>query len=411
MFDAIVVGARCAGAPTAMLLARKGYRVLLIDQTTFPSDHVLSTHLVWQPGIACLDRWGLLPQIVASGCPALSAARLDVGPVVLHGRLPPADGGAADAYAPRRTVLDDVLVQGAIAAGAELREGCRMTGVMTDEQGNVCGVSVRSRRSSHTERASLVIGADGMRSSVAEFVRAPAYATHPPLQGTYFTYWHGVPIDGIDLSVRPNRVAYGWPTNDALVLIGVNWPAREYGTVRGDVEQSYLTALQEVAPHLAERVRDGRRVARWIGGSVPNYLRRPHGVGWALVGDAGYHKDPITAQGISDAFRDAELLADAVDLGLSGRHSLGKALAGYEHSRNEAAMAMYEFTCQMARLDPPSPEMAQLYTCLRGNDEQISRFLGVIAGTIPVQQFFSPENLESIVRVAGARANGAAQER
>jgi flavin-dependent dehydrogenase len=117
MFDAIVVGARCAGAPTAMLLARKGYRVLLVDKSTFPSDQVLSTHLVWQPGIACLDRWGLLPEIVASGCPALSEARFDVGPVVLGGAFPPADGDVAEAYAPRRTVLDQILVKSAVAAG------------------------------------------------------------------------------------------------------------------------------------------------------------------------------------------------------------------------------------------------------------------------------------------------------
>ena len=161
---------------------RKGYRVLMVDKSTFPSDQILSTHLVWPRGIACLDRWGLLPEVIASGCPALSKARFDVGPVVLSGGFPPADGEIRNAYAPRRTVLDQILVQGAIAAGAELREGCAMTGLLSDEHGTVCGVALRSRDGSHTERASIVIGADGLYSSVASAVKAVSYATYPALR-------------------------------------------------------------------------------------------------------------------------------------------------------------------------------------------------------------------------------------
>ena len=402
MFDVIVVGARCAGAPTGMLLARRGYRVLIVDKSTFPSDQVLSTHLVWPHGIACLDRWGLLPKVAASDCPPLSKVRFDVGPVVLSGGFPPADGEMSDAYAPRRTVLDQILVQGAVAAGAELREACTMTGLLTDEYGTVCGVTLRSRNGTRKERASIVIGADGLYSSVARAVEAGSYETHPALQGTYFTYWDRVALDRIELYVRPHRAVYGWPTNDGLALVGVNWPASEYAAVRADVERSYHTALEDVAPGLGERVRSGRRTARWIGGSVPNYFRRPFGDGWALVGDAGYHKDPITAQGISDAFRDAELLVDAIDTGLSGRRPLDEALAAYEHRRNELSMQMYEFTCQLARLDPPTPDMEHLFGSLADNHEQTRRFFGVIAGTVPVEQFFAPENLENIA--AGARA-------
>jgi 2-polyprenyl-6-methoxyphenol hydroxylase-like FAD-dependent oxidoreductase len=235
-----------------------------------------------------------------------------------------------------------------------------------------------------------------MRSSVAAEVRPPAIGEHEPMQGTYFTYWDGVALDRIEVYVRPDRAVYGWMTNDELALVGVNWSARDYQAVRGTVERSYLDVLEGVAPALAGRMRGARRAGRWIGGSVPGFLRRPYGPGWALVGDAGYHKDPVTAQGISDAFRDAERLADAVDAGLSGRRPLAQALADYEMRRNQAVMAMFEFTTQMARLEPPPADMVQLFTALQGNHEQISRFLGVLAATVPVEQFFSPDNLAQV---------------
>jgi 2-polyprenyl-6-methoxyphenol hydroxylase-like FAD-dependent oxidoreductase len=397
MVDVIVIGARCAGAPTAMLLARKGYRVLLVDQGAFPSDQVMSTHLVWPPGIALLDRWKLLAQVVASGCPALPEARFDAGPVVVSGGFPPTAGGIADAYAPRRAVLDQILVAGAVAAGAELRENCALTELLRDEHGSVCGAALRSRGASYTERAALVIGADGMRSRVARAVRPAVRARHPRLQGTYFAYWEGVPVERIEIYARPHRLVYAWPTNDDLTLVGVNWPARDYGAVRGDVEQSYVGALEQASPRLAEDLRAGTRRSRWIGGSVDGWVRRPHGRGWALVGDAGYHKDPVTAQGITDAFRDADLLAEAVDAGLSGRRPLDEALAAYETRRNETVLPMFEFTSEMARLDLPSPDMEQILAALPGNPAQAQRFLGVFAGTVPVPEFFSPDNLHQLL--------------
>jgi 2-polyprenyl-6-methoxyphenol hydroxylase-like FAD-dependent oxidoreductase len=154
---------------------------------------------------------------------------------------------------------------------------------------------------------------------------------------------------------------------------------------------------------LAERVHQGRREERFTGtAQLYNFFRKPHGPGWALVGDAGYHKAPDTAQGINDAFRDAELVAEAVDCGLCGKRPMEAALAEYEQRRNEAALPMYELTCQVATLEPPQPQMQHLFAALRHNQEQTNRFFGALAGTVPIPEFFAPEN---IGRIMGTQAS------
>jgi flavin-dependent dehydrogenase len=400
MYDAIVVGARCAGSPTAMLLARQGYRVLLLDKASFPSD-TMSTHYIHQPGVARLKRWGLLDKVVASGCPAIREQVFDVGPFALVGAPPPADG-SAEGYAPRRRVLDTILVEAAVQAGAELREhftvhellmdGDRVTGIRGQTTG---GVLV-------TEEAPIVIGADGLRSFVARSVEAPTYHERPALTCAYYSYWSDVPIAATELYPRPERMLIAAPTNDEQTLVIIYWPAAAFQEVRADVEGHFMRAL-DLVPTLAERVRRGKRSERFFGtADLPFFFRKPYGPGWALVGDAGYHKDPITAQGISDAFRDAELLAEAIDAGLSGRQPLNAALAEYERQRNEATLPLYEFTYQLAALAPPPAEMQQLFAALRQDQEQLSRFFGSIAGTVPVAEFFSPENLGQIMGAAAA---------
>jgi flavin-dependent dehydrogenase len=190
------------------------------------------------------------------------------------------------------------------------------------------------------------------------------------------------------LYTRPYRSVAAFPTNDDLTVIGVNWAIDDYAAVRGDIEGHYLRTLAHVAPELAERVNAGTREERWIGTAVPSYFRRPYGPGWALVGDAGYLKDPCTAQGITDAFGHAELLADALDTGLRGHRPFGEALADYERRRNEAVLAMYEFTWARSGLQPPAPQEQELFAALRDDRIQTERFLGVFAGTVPVQDFF-----------------------
>jgi flavin-dependent dehydrogenase len=382
MYDAIIVGARAAGSPTAMLLARKGHRVLLVDRASFPSD-TLSTHYIHQPGVARLRRWGLLDRLVATGCPPSRSLVFDVGPFALDGSPLPSDG-VAEAYAPRRTVLDSMLMEAAAEAGAEVR-----TGFPVDELVFEDGAVVGIRNGDIVERARIVIGADGRNSFVARAVEAPEYDARPGLACAYYTYWSGIEDGDVELYPREGRMVMGGAaTNDGLRIVIVFWPKDEFHAVRANTEQSFHDALA-LAPPLAERLAAGERADRFYGiGDLPFYYRTPYGPGWALVGDAGYHKDPITAQGITDAFRDADLLAAALDAGFTGARSLDEALAEYEQIRNEETRPMYELTYGFASLSSPPPEQQMLFASLRDDQEQTNRFLSTVVGTVPIPEFF-----------------------
>jgi flavin-dependent dehydrogenase len=396
MYDAIIIGARCAGSPTAMLLARKGYKVLLVDRATFPSD-IMSTHVVKSPGGAKLQDWGLLDKVLAAAnCPPIPKITLDFGAFSLTGSAPPADGVSVD-YSPRRIQLDKVLVDAAVDAGVELRESFTVEEILTDGE-RIDGIRGSARGGgSVTEQARIVVGADGQHSILARKVHAPTYNEKPALACYYYTYWSGVPLDGAMICPRDGRVVLAFPTNNNAACILVGWRNNEFHEYRSDIEGNYLKTL-DLVPGLAEKVRAGRREERFRGtADLPNFFRKPYGSGWALVGDAGLHKDPITAQGITDAFRDAELLAEAIDAGFSGSQSLDEALGEYERKRNEAAMPIYELTCLLAALEPPPPEMAQLFFALQGNQAQTDRLIGAIVGTVAVQEFFSPDNVRQIV--------------
>jgi flavin-dependent dehydrogenase len=401
MYDAIIVGTRAAGASTAMLLARQGYRVLAVDQATFPSD-TLSTHQVQVPGVAKLKHWGLLEAVTASNAPATRHVRFDAGPVVLEGQFPSFDG--ADAlYSPRRSVLDGILVDAARAAGAEVRE--RFTAEeLTFVDGRVTGIRGRERHrgaSAVTESAALVIGADGKRSIVAETTGAETYHARAKLTLAFYTYWEGVPLSGGEMYRRERRTIGAWPTNDGLVMTYAAWPAAEFQVFRSDLEGNLLRTL-DLAGDLGERVRSGRRAAP-IRGTIdlPNFFRKPFGPGWALVGDAGLVMDPITGQGIGHAFRQAELLAEAIDAGLSGREPLEASLASFQLQRDHETLPMYDFTTDLASLRPPRAEERSLLASLAGKQAETDRFLGVLTGAVPITDYFRPGNLFKIMGAGG----------
>jgi 2-polyprenyl-6-methoxyphenol hydroxylase-like FAD-dependent oxidoreductase len=382
MYDAIVVGARAAGSPTAMLLARKGHRVLVVDRASFPSD-TLSTHYIHQPGVARLRRWGLLDRLVAAGCPPSRDLVFDIGPFALTGAPMPSDG-VVEGYAPRRTVLDPLLAEAAAEAGAEVRTNFSVDELLFEE-GAVVGI----RSGDTVERAHVVVGADGRNSFVARTVGAIGYDERPGLACAYYTYWGGVADGAVELYPREGRMVMGGArTNDGLQIVIVFWPRAEFQAVRANVEESFHDALT-LAPPLAERLGAGERADRFYGiADLPFYYRKPYGPGWALVGDAGYHKDPITAQGITDAFRDAELLADALDASFTGTRPLDDALADYERIRNEETRPMYELTYEFASLATPTAEQQALFARLRDDPEQTDRFFGTVAGTVPIPEFF-----------------------
>ena len=402
-YDAIVVGARCAGSPAAMLLARKGYRVLVVDRAGFPSD-TLSTHLIHAPGVDALRRWGLLDELTATGCPPIDTYSFDFGVFTITGTPEPAGGGSTG-YAPRRTVLDKILVEAADRAGAEVREHFTVEDVVA-EDGAVVGIRGHGRDGgSVVERARVVIGADGRNSRVAKAVRPEQYDEKPMLQWGYYSYWSDLPIDGMEVVIRPDRGWGAFPTNDGLTLVVVGWPYAESSAYKTDVEANYLKTL-ELAPEFAARVDGATREERFAGGAVANFFRKPFGPGWALVGDAGYDKDPITAQGISDAFRDAELCANALDESLTGSRTFEAAMADYQRTRDEQSRPMYEFTTQLATLEPPPPEMQQLLGAVHGNPEAMDQFVSVVAGTLSPVEFLSSENTGRIMSAAGAAAAG-----
>ncbi len=390
-YDAIVVGARCAGSPTAMLLARRGYKVLVVDRSTFPSD-TISTHLIHPPGVAVLHRWGLLDRLIATGCPPIDTYMFDFGPFALSGS--PGMAGSPVSYAPRRTVLDKLLVDAASEAGAEVREAFTVEDVVI-EDGPVTGIRghARSGGKTVTERARVVVGADGRNSLVARAARPEQYNEKPPILQGYYSYWSGLPMGGrFETYVRPLRGFAAWPTHDDLTLIIGGWPVAEAEANKTDVEGNFMKML-DLAPEFADRVRSATREARFSGTAVPNFFRKPYGPGWALVGDAAYNKDFITAQGMQDAFRDAELCATALDETFTGARDFAVTMGDYQSTRDNEVMPMYEFTTQLATLEPPPPQLQQLLGAINGNREAMDTFMRVTAGATSPAEFFSEENI------------------
>ncbi|MEO8179926.1 MAG: NAD(P)/FAD-dependent oxidoreductase [Deltaproteobacteria bacterium] len=398
-YDAIIVGARCAGSPLAMLLARQGHRVLLLDRATFPSDTV-SSHVVHPRGMAALARWGLAERLIATGCPPLHTYAFDFGPFTISGS--PAHPGAPPAYCPRRTILDQLLIDAARQAGAEVREGFSVDEVSMQD-GRVVGIRGRAQGGGVvSERARVVVGADGRHSAVAEAVSAPPYHEKPQLLAAYYSYWSGVPMRGrFETYIRPQRGFAAVPTHDELTLVIAGWPFAEFAANKKDLEGNFLRVL-ELCPEFAARVRQGRREARFAGAVTPNFFRKPFGPGWALVGDAGYCKDPITAQGISDAFHDAERCAVALSAAFAGVQSFESALAQAQRARDEQALPVYEFTCQLATLEPPAPPLQQLLAAIGGRQDAMDAFVQMNAGSLSPAEFFSPAHVGELMSAARA---------
>ena len=399
-FDAIVVGARCAGSPTALLLARKGYKVLVVDKATFPSD-TISTHLIHPAGVATLRGWGLHELVRGAGSPPIDTYAFDVGPFTLSGS--PGTEEEPFAYAPRRTVLDKLLVDAASDAGVEVREAFTVDEVLF-EDGHVSGIRGHERGGeSVTEHARLVIGADGRHSMVARAVNAEQYNEKPELQASYYSYWSGLPMNGgFEAYTRGPRAFAAWPTNDDLTLLVGGWPYDEFEANKQDIEGNF-SAMIDLVPEFADRVRAGKREERFYGASVPNFFRKPYGPGWALVGDAGYNNDFITAQGITDAFRDAELCANALHEHLSGTRPFDEAMGEYQSTRDQHVLPMYEFTAQFAALQPPSAEEQQLMGAMHGNQEAMDGFARMFGAIISPAEFYSEANVGRIFAAAQAR--------
>ena len=387
MFDVIVVGARCSGSPLARRLALAGHRVALVDRSTFPSDTV-STHFLWQRAAARLEGWGLRAELERRGCTPIHELVFDVGPVRLRG-IGPAEGGVSATYCPRRTVLDSMLVDAAVDAGAELIEGFVVDDILWS--GGRAGGVVGHRRSSTTRitlEARMVVGADGRHSSVATRVGATTYDQYPALTGVYYSYWSGLTGLGASFHARPGRLVLVWPTNDDLTCIYLAWPHHEMRRVRRDLDRAVHEAFGLV-PGLREAVSSGRREEPYAGTrDLPNFYRASAGRGWALAGDAGHHKDPCTGLGITDAFVSADLLFDALNDGLTGTAPLDEALCNYHRRRDAATADGYALTLSAARLAPVSLRLERFYRRAAEDPELIQRIFGVLGGSLKAEDVF-----------------------
>lgn len=397
--DVIIVGARVAGAATAMLLARAGAKVLVVDRATFPSD-TLSTHQVQVPGVARLARWGLLPRLVAAGTPPTRDVTFHVGGAAISGRYP-AVAGADAMYSPRRTRLDKLLVDAAREAGAEVREGTIVEGLV-EVDGRVGGVRLRRKSGGRTdEHAAVVVGADGKNSTVARTVGADVRISRAPRTLAFYAYWEGLDLPAGQVFSGDRRVVGAWPTDDAQVITYCAWPASELAAFRRDPGHSLLASL-DGAGDLGERARAARRVSPVRATTdLPNEVRASHGPGWALAGDAGLVMDPITGQGIGNAFRDADLLSAALVDGLGGRSDLTTAMSRYVRERDRSTRAMFDFTVGLASFRPTSPGERRLFAAVAERPAEADRFFAVLSGVASVGAFFSPAHLVRLVGLRG----------
>ncbi|MGK7867963.1 FAD-dependent oxidoreductase [Falsiroseomonas sp. E2-1-a20] len=345
-YDAVVIGARCAGAATAMLMARQGQRVLLVDRAGYGTD-ALSTHALMRGGVLQLARWGLLRRLQQAGTPAIRTTTFHYGAESIEVEIKP-DPLVPALYAPRRTLLDSVLVDAAAAAGAEVWHGPTLVGLRHGADGRVTGARLLSASGAQYDvAAGLVVGADGLGSSVARLVAAPVRRQARHATAAVFGYWAGLPHAGNHWHYAPGASVGVIPTNagEHCVFVSVP-PARFRAAFRADRAGAYHAVLREVAPTLAEAVAGARQASPLHAfAGRRGFFRKAHGPGWALVGDAGYFKDPLTAHGITDALRDAELLAEVA------LHGTPAAFATYETTRDALSLPVFEATDAIASFE------------------------------------------------------------
>jgi 2-polyprenyl-6-methoxyphenol hydroxylase-like FAD-dependent oxidoreductase len=355
-YDVVVVGARVAGAATAMLLARQGLRVLMVDRSRYGSDTV-STHALMRAGVLQLRRWGLLGQVVAAGAPAVRRTVFHHESGDIPVSIKPAAGVTA-LYAPRRTTLDALLVDAAVDAGAEARFGVKVTGLLRDEHGRVSGVTGRGRDGSPVSiRAAVTVGADGLHSTVASAVAAPVERRAANATAVLYGYWPGVEPVGYEWFYGRQAGAGFIPTEGGLTVVFAGTSPGRFRRLGGRATDRFSALLDLAAPGARDRV-VGAPVGglRGFPGSAA-YLRRAWGPGWALVGDAGYFKDPITAHGITDALRDAELLARAIGAAVRAEASWATALGGYQALRDRLSLPLFDVTDRVASYDWDEPTL------------------------------------------------------
>ncbi|MBR1279545.1 NAD(P)/FAD-dependent oxidoreductase [Bradyrhizobium sp. AUGA SZCCT0283] len=357
-YDAVVVGARCAGAATAFLLARSGAKVLMVDRQPYGSD-TMSTHALMRSAVMQLTRWGLTPDIVAAGTPAIRSTTFHYGDEAVRVDIKP-DHGVDFLLAPRRTVLDPLLVDAAWHAGAAVRHGVALSELQFASNGRVIGASLRDGSGAcRTVRSDIVIGADGRQSTVAQFVNSRVIVEGFNASGVVFGYFADLDRDGLHWHFARNAAAGVIPTNAGHCVFAAVPASQFVATFRGDVTRGFLQVLTSSFPELRADIGRATLIGRLRSfAGATSYLRQCHGAGWALVGDAGYFKDPLTAHGITDALRDAQLLSRGIADGSF------RGLEAYQRQRDELSLPLIRATDAIASFMWDLDEVKQLHADL-----------------------------------------------
>lgn len=339
IFDVVIVGGRCAGAATALLLARGGLRVLVAERSK-PGSDTLSGHLIKPDGVARLAAWGVLTDLLATGCPPITDARITIA----GDQEPPPAAAALPTVAPRRTVLDRLLQDHARRAGAQVRYATSFRALDRDRSGNSV-VTVDSE----PVRTRLLVGADGRRSTVARAAAACYTDLRPSRSCAWFGYWDNTQLTGLRAELGTGVFAGSFPTHAGKILAFVQLPTTGWRPRHG--EHDYRMALRR-CPTVADGLRGGRLATRLTGArDLPTFFRQAAGPGWALVGDAAHHKDPFAARGIADAFFGAQLLTDHILAGWD--QDLDEALLRYAAALTDHLRPVAELNDALATLDLP----------------------------------------------------------
>ncbi len=403
--DVVIVGARCAGSAAAIGFARAGRRVVALDRVSFPAD-TISTHLLWPGGVAELQALGALERVRALGAPPLPIGFAGAGELAVSGSYTPVDG-IDYALCVRRPGLDAALVASARDAGAEVREGARVTEVVREGR-RVAGVRWTDADGAEQEiRAPLVVGADGRRSTVARAVgAADARRSRPSGRACFYAYWEDARPEWRATAAQWREGAElgtAFPCDDGLTLVLLQPPASRADEFRSDLQSTYESTVAAI-PGLAERLRGARQATKVRAATgIESYFRRSSGRGWALAGDAGHFKDPVTAQGIRDALRYGRLLAEAAAPVLEDPRRLDSVLARWERTRDRDCLEVYRWTNVLAKGKAMSALEMELYREAENDPDLARQMLDVFSRVARPSSVFSARRTLRLAARALAR--------
>lgn len=421
-FDVVVIGSGVAGAPTAMLLARSGHKVLLIDRHEFPRD-ALSTHFIWPRGVSYLNRWGVAQPILEQS-PNFTALEMNVEGISLHGSVPlnqlerrfqqlhgDSRGVTTTYCGPRRHFLDKFLMDEAQKAGAEVRDGTSFAEPVVKE-GVVKGIRAIDRKGNQVSLAArLVVGADGQHSTFAKKIGSRITDFRPLSTFAYFGYFSGIKKDELAFFRRGRLGMAIFPTSGGTHMVLAYGPTAWWEEFNKDAENNFHKIIAFCAPDVGELVRAGRVEEPFKAcGTMPAYHRESWGPGWVLIGDAGSFKDQATAMGITHAFRDAELVSNYIHQALAGKMTMDAALAQYSSVRAADYNDYFNLVCQVAEMNVYTRPEIEFFYSIHKDQARVDDIISQFGDTLSLSQGQAPPPVDGsaadFVRAFEARVEG-----